>query len=96
MAPTQLEIKVKALQRLQKEQELYRVDLLEEGKVLAQLKNKNTDEYDLRKQTEVLQESERMIEELTRKIKEHKENLTRFVNLYEGNEDLSLAKSLIK
>ncbi|CAK7903201.1 tubulin-specific chaperone A [[Candida] anglica] len=96
MAPTPLQIKVNSLKRLIKEETLYKQEVTDQEKYVEQMKSKDADEYELKKQVQVLEESQRMVPELTRKIKEHKEALVSFLDTYTGDEDVSVAKSLIQ
>lgn len=95
MAPSQLQIKVNALKRLTKEESMYKDDVEQQEKHIAQMKADNADEYEIRKQVEVLQESNRMIPTVTGKIAEHKSALESFLETYDGEEDVSIAKELI-
>ncbi|ODQ82564.1 hypothetical protein BABINDRAFT_24426, partial [Babjeviella inositovora NRRL Y-12698] len=95
MAPTKLEIKLKSLNRLMKEESLYREELAEQQVVVDNLKANNADEYDLKKQIEVLEETRKMIPELLKKVTEHKQALDEFLESYSGEEDLTEAKEAI-
>ncbi|ODV61548.1 Rbl2p [Ascoidea rubescens DSM 1968] len=92
MALTKLQIKTKALQRLIKEEKYYHVELKEQQDVIEQMKNNpDKDEYDLKKQVEVLEDTRQMIPELRKKINEHLVSLKDFVETYNGDEILHLA-----
>ncbi|EER35777.1 tubulin-specific chaperone A [Candida tropicalis MYA-3404] len=95
MAPSPLQIKVNALKRLIKEEKLYQQEVSEQEQFVNQMKANNADEYELKKQIEVLQEAQRMVPEVTKKIKEHKESLKEFLETYTGEEDTSAAKELL-
>lgn len=95
MSPTPLQIKTKALQRLIKERSLYSDEVLQHKEFLDQMKSSGADQYDVRKQSQILDESERMVVELERKIADHKDSLTAFLGSYSGDEDLSAAKALV-
>lgn len=84
------------MKRLIKEETLYKQEVTDQEKYVEQMKSKDADEYELKKQVQVLEESQRMVPELTRKIKEHKEALVLFLDTYTGDEDVSVAKSLIQ
>lgn len=96
MPPTPLEIKTKALQRLLKEQQLYEKEVLEQEEYLKQMKASDSDEYEVRKQEKVLDESKRMVPELSKKVKEHGEALKVFIGGYTGEEDLGVSMELIQ
>ncbi|EMG48579.1 Tubulin-specific chaperone A [Candida maltosa Xu316] len=95
MAPSPLQIKVNALKRLIKEEKLYQQEVTEQEQFVNQMKSNNADEYELKKQIEVLEEAQRMVPEVTKKIKEHKEALKEFLETYKGDEDVSAAKELL-
>lgn len=96
MSPTQLEIKVRALQRLVKEEGYYQQELKEQTEHVERLrKDKDFDPYDLKKQEEVQKDTEKLLPTLYQKIREFKENLEQFLESYQGSEDLQGAKSAI-
>jgi tubulin-specific chaperone A len=95
MSPSQLQIKVSALKRLLKEETLYQQEVKEQEHYVAKMKENNADEYEIKKQIEVLHESQRMVPEVTTKIKEHKIALQKFLESYNGDEETSIAKELI-
>ncbi|CAI2029550.1 hypothetical protein SEUBUCD646_0H02960 [Saccharomyces eubayanus] len=96
MAPTQLEIKVKALKRLVKEEGYYQQELKDQEAHVAKLKeDKSVDSYDLKKQEEVLDDTKRLLPTLYEKIREFKEDLAQFLESYQGTEDVSEAKTVI-
>ncbi|CCE63911.1 hypothetical protein TPHA_0G00750 [Tetrapisispora phaffii CBS 4417] len=97
MAPTQLEIKVKALQRLVKEETFYQQELVEQSEHVEKMKSDaSTDPYDLKKQVEVLEDTQRLFPTLYKKIGEFKDNLQEFIDKYEGSESLDSAKEALK
>lgn len=95
MAPGKLDIKVKALQRLVKEKSYYVKELEEQESALAALTTNRGDEYEIKKQGELVAETKRMLPELDIKISKHKEELAKFIEGYKGEESLDLAKSLL-
>lgn len=95
MSPTQLQIKVKAIERLTKEKKLYAQEVEDQRLLLKDMIAKEDDAYDIRKQEEVLAESEKMIPELESKIRDHKANLVLFLESYDGEEDTSTATKLV-
>ncbi|KAG2735936.1 hypothetical protein G9P44_000026 [Scheffersomyces stipitis] len=95
MSPTTLQIKVNALKRLLKEEKLYQQEVAEQEQYVQHMKSNNADEYELKKQMEVLQESQRMVPEVTRKISEHREGLKVFLKTYKGDEDITAAQELV-
>lgn len=96
MAPTQLEIKTKALGRLIKEESLYQNDLKEQEAHVESLKSGNADSYEIKKQVEVLDDTKNVIPEIRKKIAEAQESLESFIKDYTGTEDLSAAKEQIE
>lgn len=96
MAPSQLQIKVNALKRLVKEESLYRQEVTEQEQFVAQMKANNADEYEIKKQIQVLEESQRMVPEVTKKISQHKDALKLFLETYKGDEDITTATGLLK
>ncbi|KAK6459981.1 tubulin binding cofactor A [Scheffersomyces coipomensis] len=95
MSPTQLTIKVNALKRLIKEETLYQQEVNEQESYVESMKSNNGDEYEIKKQVEVLDESKRMITELKKKLVSYTDDLKTFVENYTGDEDLSSAKELL-
>lgn len=95
MAPSQLEIKVNALKRLIKEESLYTHEVEEQEKYVKQMEANQADKYELKKQNQVLEESKKMVPEVTKKINEHKESLKEFLSSYNGDEDVSAAQQLL-
>lgn len=95
MPPSTLQIKVNALKRLLKEEKLYKNEVTEQEQYVEQMKANKADEYEVKKQIEVLQESQRMVPEVTKKIADHKEALSQFLESYKGDEDVTEAKALI-
>ncbi|CUM65316.1 uncharacterized protein PRCAT00002951001 [Priceomyces carsonii] len=95
MAPTQLQIKVNALKRLIKEKKFYDQEVGEHEQYVNKLKSNGADEYELKKQIQVLEESKRMIPEINKKIHEHRKALEKFLTSYKGEEDLKEANELI-
>lgn len=97
MAPTQLEIKVRALQRLVKEETYYKQELKDQKAHVDTLKkDSSVDPYDLKKQIEVLEDTERLLPTLYKKIQEFKENLEQYLDSYEGTEEIKDAKQIVK
>ncbi|SCV05855.1 LANO_0H16666g1_1 [Lachancea nothofagi CBS 11611] len=97
MAPSQLEIKVRSLQRLVKEEKYYQQELEDQKTHVQKLKSEGqVDPYDLKKQVEVLQDTERLLPALYGKIDQFKHDLALFVDSYNGSEDLDSAKSIIE
>lgn len=95
MAPTQLQIKVNALKRLIKEESLYQDEVTQQEKHINQMKEDKADEYEIKKQGEVLAESKRMVPNISKKIAEHKSALKSFLETYSGDEDTAIAQELI-
>lgn len=96
MAPTQLEIKVRALQRLIKEESYYQQELKDQTAHVEKLRgDKDVDPYDLKKQEEVQQDTEKLLPTMYKKIEEFKENLVGFLKTYQGTEELNDAESTV-
>ncbi|SCU79672.1 LAFA_0B04830g1_1 [Lachancea sp. 'fantastica'] len=97
MAPTQLEIKLRSLQRLLKEEKYYQQELQEQKDHVKHLENSEAvDPYDLKKQVEVLQDTERLVPALYEKIEQFKDDLEQFSESYNGAEDLQPVKSTLE
>ncbi|RCK59369.1 Tubulin-specific chaperone A [Candida viswanathii] len=95
MAPSPLQIKVNALKRLIKEEKLYQQEVSEQEQFVSQMRANNADEYELKKQIEVLEEAQKMVPEVTKKIDQHRQALKEFLDTYNGEEDISAAKELL-
>ncbi|SCV02551.1 LAME_0H02674g1_1 [Lachancea meyersii CBS 8951] len=97
MAPSQLEIKIRSLQRLLKEEKYYQQELKDQKNHVDEMKaDDSVDPYDLKKQVEVLQDTERLLPALYEKIGQFKEDLARFVETYNGTEDLKAVDTTLK
>lgn len=96
MTPSPLVIKCNAVKRLLKEQAYYSQELLEHEVIMSDMKTKGSDEYEQKKQWILVQEAKRMVLELTEKVEQHRRELERYVACYDGDEDLTFAKSLIE
>lgn len=96
MTPTQLQIKTKALQRLLKEELYYKEELRQQQETVAKLKSDpSVDSYDLKKQVQVLNDTERLLPVLYEKIEEFCQDLKNFIEIYEGNESLVDSNELV-
>lgn len=96
MAPTQLEIKVKSLQRLVKEESYYQQEAKDQAAHVERLKtDPKIDPYDLKKQIEVLQDTQRLLPTLYEKIKQFMDNLSQFLETYSGEESTTDAKAIL-
>ncbi|RLP66958.1 hypothetical protein L150_05741 [Candida albicans Ca529L] len=95
MGPSPLQIKVNALKRLIKEEKLSRQEVAEQEQHINQMKANNADEYELKKQIQVLEESQRMVPEVTKKVAEYRQALKEFLDSYKGDEDVTEAKELL-
>ncbi|AAS50248.1 AAL118Cp [Eremothecium gossypii ATCC 10895] len=97
MAPTQLEIKVRALQRLIKEEKYYQDELREQRERVELLKrDASVDPYELKKQIEVMQDTERLLPRFYEKVQQFYNDLKDFVNGYNGDEDTADAHNALK
>ncbi|ODQ67197.1 tubulin-specific chaperone A [Nadsonia fulvescens var. elongata DSM 6958] len=70
MPPSQLKIRAMALGRLLKEEVLYKEEVTEHTKTLEKMKSENADKYEIKKYMEVLKDTEKMIPELQKKIRD--------------------------
>lgn len=96
MAPTQLEIKVRAVQRLVKEEKYYQEELREQTEVVEKMKaDKDVDVYDLKKQVELQKDTEKLLPTLYKKIEEFRDNLEEFLKDYQGTEEVGDAHAAI-
>lgn len=95
MAPSQLQVKVNALKRLLKEEKYYKGDLADNEQEVARLQQAKADEYDIKKQSQIVDESKRMIQEVARLIETHKVGLREFLEGYDGD-DKQEALELLK
>ncbi|AMD18590.1 HBL312Cp [Eremothecium sinecaudum] len=97
MAPTQLEIKVRALQRLVKEEKYYINELEEQKAHIERLKqDPQIDQYDLKKQVEVMEDTKRLLPKFYEKVEQFFADLSNFVKEYQGEEDLTEAKKALE
>ncbi|AET38093.1 Rbl2p Ecym_2359 [Eremothecium cymbalariae DBVPG len=96
MAPTQLEIKVRALQRLVKEENYYQEELKEQKERVEQLQQDfSVDPYDLKKHVEVMQDTERLLPKFYEKVEQFYEDLKNFLGDYQGDEDTTDAYKVL-
>ncbi|XP_030832342.1 tubulin-specific chaperone A-like [Strongylocentrotus purpuratus] len=64
-----IKIKTGVLKRLTKEKLMYEKEVITEGEKVERFKAGGKDEYEIRKQIEVLEESKMMVPDCTRRIK---------------------------
>lgn len=95
MAPTALQIKTSALSRLIKEEKLYAAELKEQEALVQSMKSLDADEYDLKKQEEILAESHRMLPEIAAKIKSHRDALKAYLDENPDEGDTAAARNLL-
>ncbi|XP_013411497.1 tubulin-specific chaperone A [Lingula anatina] len=82
----QIKIKTGVVKRLAKEKTMYEKEAVQQEEKIEKMKAENADEYDIKKQTEVLQESKMMIPDcLTRLKKAHGE----LANMLEVEKELA-------
>ena len=96
MALTPIQIKINAIKRLVKEESLYKQEVEEQEQYVAGMRKANADEYEIKKQVEVLEESKRMVPEVSKKVAQYKEDLATFLKSYTGTDDLAEAKLLLE
>lgn len=75
---------------------MYADEVLQNTQNLERSKAMGADLYELKKQTQVLDESKRMILELEKKIREHKIGLIEYLKAYIGDEDTTTAQALVQ
>ncbi|KAB8285835.1 tubulin binding cofactor A [Yarrowia lipolytica] len=73
--PSQIKIKTSALGRLIKEEKLYKQETAEQAARVEKMKANGEDEYDIKKQIEVLKDTEQMVPVMRKKIDEMKASL---------------------
>ncbi|CEP20773.1 RBL2 [Cyberlindnera jadinii] len=95
MSPSQLEIKTRALGRLIKEETIYHDEVKEQEGVIASMKSADADEYEIKKQVEVLEDTKKMIPLLREKIQQSLESLEQFLKDYTGEDSLDSASANI-
>lgn len=70
-------------------------ELGDQEKYLESLITAKGDEYEIKKQGELVAETKRMIPEIEAKFLLHKEELSKFLDTYKGDENTDEARSLI-
>ncbi|KAG5359223.1 Tubulin-specific chaperone A [Yarrowia sp. C11] len=86
--PSQIKIKTSALGRLIKEEKLYKQETAEQAARVEKMKAAGEDEYDIKKQIEVLKDTEQMVPVMRKKIDEMKTALEAIL----GNDDADPAE----
>ncbi|XP_064391261.1 tubulin-specific chaperone A-like [Halichondria panicea] len=86
MAERQLKIKTGVVKRLFKEKQMYEKEVVDQEEKVEKMKVDGKDEYDIKKQGEVLQESRSMVPDCQRRLEAARIDLTRCVESYD--EDL--------
>ncbi|ELU06721.1 hypothetical protein CAPTEDRAFT_179546 [Capitella teleta] len=81
----QIKIRTGVVKRIGKECAMYAKEVTKQEEHIEKMKSDGKDEYDIRKQNEVLEESRMMIPDTNRRLKAAKEELTQ---LLEGNSHL--------
>ncbi|VVT44273.1 uncharacterized protein SAPINGB_P000361 [Magnusiomyces paraingens] len=95
MAPTPLRIKINALNRLVKEEGLYLQEAQEQEIRIQALREAGADEYEIKKQIEVLEDTKKMVPEIRKKIQSTLEGL-KAAGESDNEEDNVAAKETIK
>ena len=109
MAPSQIQIHINALNRLLKDKIYYKKDIIEQKKTIDDLNKKKESEqdkevaedltYQLKKQVQILDETENLIPSLNKKITEILQNLYDYISENKSSinaQDLSNAEIVIK
>eukprot|EP00914_Ancora_sagittata_P015468 GHVO01030630.1.p1 GENE.GHVO01030630.1~~GHVO01030630.1.p1 ORF type:complete len:110 (+),score=20.84 GHVO01030630.1:120-449(+) len=85
----QIKIRTGVVKRIGKECIMYAKEVTKQEEHIEKMKTDGKDEYDIRKQHEVLEESRMMIPDTNRRLKSAKEELTQ---LLDGNSHLKEAE----
>eukprot|EP01028_Stygiella_incarcerata_P012441 TRINITY_DN765_c0_g1_i1.p1 TRINITY_DN765_c0_g1~~TRINITY_DN765_c0_g1_i1.p1 ORF type:complete len:116 (+),score=36.02 TRINITY_DN765_c0_g1_i1:118-465(+) len=80
------------VKRTLKEWEMYRQEVIRERDRLGQLKQKGADEYDIRKQEEVVQESLMMIPDSKQRLEEGSADLSRILSRVKPDSSVALTE----
>jgi len=86
--PRQLKIKLGTLKRLHKEYISYQKEAEQQVKKIEDLKAQNEDEYTIKKQIEVLQETQNMLPNCQGRLNEALNDTSSFMDEYGKNESL--------
>lgn len=89
----QIRIKTGVVKRLTKEKISYEKEVIQEEKRIQKMKEEGKDEYDIKKQGEVLQESKAMIPDCLKRLNTAYLDLT---NILKAEEDLKEAKEYVE
>ncbi|KAJ3431885.1 tubulin-specific chaperone a [Anaeramoeba flamelloides] len=82
----QIKIKTGACKRLYKEKNYYEMEATKQENKIKELRNKNTDQYTINKQEEILQETRSMIPDCTNRLQNYYEGLVELVENERDNE----------
>lgn len=82
------------MKRLLKEEDFYKLELLENEKHFNYMKASGADAYEVKKQSQILEESHTIISEVQQKLSEHKSALGMFLKSYQGEENIMEAHTL--
>ncbi|XP_002731209.1 tubulin-specific chaperone A-like [Saccoglossus kowalevskii] len=81
----QIKIKTGVVKRLTKEKAMYEKESIEQAAKVQKMEDEKKDEYDIRKQKEVLQESKQMIPDCEKRLRKAHSELT---TMLENEKDL--------
>lgn len=99
-----LKIKTGTVKRLGKELESYEKEATKQQEKITKMKNDQANEYDVRKQEEVLQETQQMLPDTLKRLKQAKSDLDEHMDIVskhgeaeaiKGTEDWKLAAEVI-
>ena len=74
-----LKIKTSTLQRLLKERDAYKKEEAEIEQTIEKMKSSNADPYDIKKQNEVLQETQKMVPDTLKRINSARDDVNEFI-----------------
>lgn len=95
MTLSMLQVKVKALKRLIKEREYNKEEIEANKKNIEEMKKNGEDEYEIKSQMKILDESYRMTVELDNLIFNHSNVLKEFLKGYKQDEDTTEANEIL-
>ncbi|KAM9891538.1 hypothetical protein OXX69_012274 [Metschnikowia pulcherrima] len=96
MAPSHLKVHTSALERLMKERTMYLKEVEEGSKQIEEMKSREAESYEIKKQEELVRESQRAIVAVDIKLEKEKKCLSDIILNYDGAESLEAAKDVLK
>eukprot|EP00794_Sanderia_malayensis_P009888 gene9888-10898_t len=95
----QIKIKTGIIKRIAKERSMYEKEVKDHEIKAEKMKEEGKDEYDIRKQIEILNESKQMIPDCTKRLKNAYSELTQILEKEQDlaeTEDYKVAKDLLQ